>query len=505
MDFVVAIPSLKRSNLLLAKTYNFLNKHNIPDSKIYIFVIDNEYEIYKSIFPNCNIVVGRFTAKNNKNYILDYFSKNTNIFQLDDDIKDLFEATDKKTLTPLQDLNKFVSDGFTKLEKENCNLMGVYPIKNAGFMFGNKDEVSNKLNYCCGAVLLIQNRHSVRRSLNLIEDFEFSLKNYLNDGKVLRHNRVCVEANMYTASGGLQYNNNRNPQNKLTEIKRLINEYPEYVKLVMKANKQPDIKFLTPKQIKVIDKSESIETEEKEVAEYVLNSFYVGDSNISKYYLYCVKSWLSHNYKVNLHTNIKIDNLPNGVNCIPVKEYENLQPAQQADLFRYEYLLNNPNEIWIDLDMYLVRPLPKKTDYIISSEQPNRKGGYKSDKPYTPNIGVLKLADTSILKETLKKCKAIKNTDKLSCYMKVFINLLPKYNLEKYVSDWKVYCPLDWSNIKEAFNGKPLKSKFGKEIIEIDEIKNNKNIIGVHLWGSFIGKHNIQEHSHNSFIAFLFS
>ena len=83
--------------------------------------------------------------------------------------------------------------------------------------------------------------------------------------------------------------------------------------------------------------------------------------------------------------------------------------------------------------------------------------------------------------------------------------LYESINLEKYISDWRVYCPLDWSNVKEAFNGKPLKSKFGKEIIEIDEIKNNKNIIGVHLWGSFISKHNIQEHSTNSFIAFLFS
>ncbi len=504
MDYKIAIPSLKRSNLLLEKTYKFLNKHNIPDDKIYIFVIDNEYEIYKLIFPNCNIVVGRFTAKNNKNYILDYFDKNTFILQLDDDIKDLYIATDKKTLTPLQDLDKFILEGIETLKKTNCNIYGVYPIKNPGFMFGNKEAVSQKLNYCCGAVLLLKNHHLVQRKLNLIEDFEFSLKNYLNNGKILRNNRICVEANQYTASGGLQYNNNRNIQNKLIEIKRLKNQYPEYIKIMMKSNNQVDIKFLTPSQKKNPEPKQNTETHQKEVESDILNTFYTGDPEISKYYLLCINSWLNLKYKVNIHTNIKISNLPNNVNIVNVETINDLQPAQQADLFRYEYLLNNPKEVWIDLDMFLVRPLPKQ-DYIISSEQPNRKGGYKSDKPNTPNIGVLKLADTSILKETLKKCKALKNKEKLTCYMKIFINLLPKYNLEVHVSDWRIYCPLDWSNVKEAFNGKPLKSKFGKEIIEIEEIKNNKEIIGVHLWGSFIRKHNIQNHSTNSFIAFLCS
>lgn len=504
MDYKIAIPSLKRSNLLLEKTYKFLNKHKIPDNKIYIFVIDNEFEIYKTTFPNCNIVVGRFTAKNNKNYILDYFDKNTFILQLDDDIKDMYEATDKKTLINLQDLDKFIRDGIELLKKEECNILGVYPIKNPGFMFGNKEAVSQQLNYCCGAVLLMKNHHLVQRSLNLIEDFEFSLKNYLNNGKILRNNRICVEANQYTASGGLQYNNNRNIQNKLIEIKRLVNQYPQYVKLVMKSNKQPDIRFLTEKKKPLSEQIENITLLEKEVEEEILNTFYTGDAEIPKYYLMCINSWLNLKYKVNIHTNIKISNLPENVNCVSVECNQELQPAQQADLFRYEYLLNNPNQIWIDLDMYLVRRLPKQ-DYIISSEQPNRKGGYKSDKPHTPNIGVLKLADTSILKETLKKCKAIKNKDKVTCYMKIFINLLSKYDLDKYVSDWRVFCPLDWSNVKEAFNGQPLKSKFGKEVIELDEIKNNKDIIGVHLWGSFIKKHNIQQHSPNSFIAFLCS
>ena len=55
----------------------------------------------------------------------------------------------------------------------------------------------------------------------------------------------------------------------------------------------------------------------------------------------------------------------------------------------------------------------------------------------------------------------------------------------------------------KGFNGKSLKVKYGKKVIEIEEIKNNENITGVHLWSSFIRKYDIKGHSTNSFIAFL--
>tara|TARA_R100001086_G_scaffold49571_3_gene22029 strand:- start:1220 stop:2734 length:1515 start_codon:yes stop_codon:yes gene_type:complete len=502
MDYIIAIPSLKRSNILLNKTYKFLKKHNIDDSKIYIFVIDNEYETYKSIFPQCNIVVGRFGAKNNKNYILDYFDQHKYILQLDDDIKDVYRAIDDKTLEPLQSLENFVNHGISMIESEECNVMGVYPIKNAKFMFNNVNKLSSTLSYCCGALLLLKNHRLVQREYNLIEDFEFSLKNFLEFGKILRNNRVVVEANQYTLQGGLQYNNSRNKQNKLIEINKLKSQYPEYVKCVMKHNKQPDIKFLNKTVVKEFHTLENIEEEEEEVESNILNTYYYGDSTIPKYYKLCLESWLKLGYKVNLHTNENIDDLPENVEIIPTVIYDQLQPAQQADMIRFEFLKDNPNQIWIDLDMYLLRRIPNSHN-IISSEQPNRTGAYATERQNTPNIGVLKLKNTSIFNETIKKCQAIKNTSKVSCFMKVFIKLLPKYDLEKYVSHWSVYCPLDWSNMKEAFSGKPLKSKYGKKVLEIEDIKNDNKIIGVHLWSSFIRKLEIKGHASNSFIAFL--
>ena len=48
-----------------------------------------------------------------------------------------------------------------------------------------------------------------------------------------------------------------------------------------------------------------------------------------------------------------------------------------------------------------------------------------------------------------------------------------------------------------------LKSKYGKDVLQIEDIKNDSDIVGVHLWSSFIRKHNINGHSTNSFMAFL--
>jgi len=105
MSYKIAIPSLKRSKPLQNLTYALLKKHNIDLSNVYIFVIDSEYELYKECFPESKIVIGRFGAKNNKNYIQDYFKQGEYIIQLDDDIKDLFVVDpDTQKLEPIEDL-----------------------------------------------------------------------------------------------------------------------------------------------------------------------------------------------------------------------------------------------------------------------------------------------------------------------------------------------------------------------------------------------------------------
>ena len=52
-EYLIAIPSYKRENLLLNTTLNLLKKYNISSSKIYIFVANKEeYIRYNNLLPN---------------------------------------------------------------------------------------------------------------------------------------------------------------------------------------------------------------------------------------------------------------------------------------------------------------------------------------------------------------------------------------------------------------------------------------------------------------------
>lgn len=504
-NYRIAIPSLKRHNALKQLTYKFLKHHNIPDHLIYIFVIDKEYETYKMEFPNCNIIVGRFGAKNNKNYITQYFKQGEYIVQLDDDIKNLYETDANKKLSPIENLKDLIDNALLAIDGEDCPVYGIYPIKNGHFMTRNAETLSTQLNYLCGAFLIYRNSDLPLRSANLIEDYEWSLLNFLKFGKVLRNNRVCIEANTYTLAGGLQYGNNRNKDNKLAEIKKLMNQYPEYVKLTMKSTKQPDIQFVNKKTIIKNPSLTPLPTVVEEDTTNLLHTYYTGNTIMPDIFVRCLNSWIKLEYEIILFTNEKIENLPEGnITCKAVAENVAASPAQRADLIRFKFLSENSGATWIDLDMFLVRKIPL-TKNIISSEQPNRSGGYKSSKTNTPNIGLIRLENTSIFKDTTQKCIDLKNHKKTTCYMNLFVRLLEQYDLLKYVVDWHCYCPLDWSNMKQSHKESILTSKYGKEIVSIEQIKNNEEIIGIHMWASFIRKYNLTITDQSCFFAQILS
>jgi hypothetical protein len=58
MDFIIAIPSFQRSTVLLNRTYKYLKKYGVEDEEINIFVVSEEYDMYKELFPSVKVVVG---------------------------------------------------------------------------------------------------------------------------------------------------------------------------------------------------------------------------------------------------------------------------------------------------------------------------------------------------------------------------------------------------------------------------------------------------------------
>ena len=69
-----------------------LEEHNIPDSKITIFVADEiEYEIYKkSLNKRYEIVIGVPTIGEQRNFIERYYKEGTQLVMFDDDLDGIF-------------------------------------------------------------------------------------------------------------------------------------------------------------------------------------------------------------------------------------------------------------------------------------------------------------------------------------------------------------------------------------------------------------------------------
>ena len=87
MEYVVAIPSLSRPCALKKKTLQLLDTYNIPKNSIYVFVVENEYEIYKTVIgEGYNLVCGVHGIAAQRNFISSYFEFDTYILSMDDDI-----------------------------------------------------------------------------------------------------------------------------------------------------------------------------------------------------------------------------------------------------------------------------------------------------------------------------------------------------------------------------------------------------------------------------------
>lgn len=224
MDYVV-IPSYNRVNVLKNSTMKFLESHNILYNMIYIFVVREEYDLYKDAFPLCNVIIGRKGLCDQRNFISEYFSEGSKVLSIDDDIKDIICLKDNK-ITTLNNFVDTVSLGFKMCEEVNCSLFGFYPVVNKMFM---KNSISYDFKFIIGSCFGFINRKIVR-TISEKDDYEFSILNYINDKKVIRFNYISIKTNYYKTKGGLQSFDNRLSEQEKA-VNYLLEKYPDYLAL----------------------------------------------------------------------------------------------------------------------------------------------------------------------------------------------------------------------------------------------------------------------------------
>ena len=237
MDYIVCVPSYKRSKLCNEKTLSTLNKHNIPSSKINVYVANQEeYAEYERVLNKQlynKLIVGVKGLVNQRQFIMEQLPENKPIVFLDDDIKSI-----DLTMTKENSLDGFFKHAFDECKKNKAYIWGVYPVYNPFFRKGTA-PMTTHLNFLIGAFFGIINRPHLKAIQNTTgdskEDSERTIKYFIHDGIVLRFNHVGFETKMYGREGGLgTFDQRLQPMKE--GANRLKELFPEYGSVYTRKN-----------------------------------------------------------------------------------------------------------------------------------------------------------------------------------------------------------------------------------------------------------------------------
>ena len=90
-DWIIAIPSYKRHDIIMEKSLSTLKHYKVPPSRMTIFVANKEEKkLYEEAIPTGtvkDIMIGVVSLDKVRNFILDYYPKGKHIVVMDDDIR----------------------------------------------------------------------------------------------------------------------------------------------------------------------------------------------------------------------------------------------------------------------------------------------------------------------------------------------------------------------------------------------------------------------------------
>jgi hypothetical protein len=213
MDYCIAIPSYHREQTIQNKTLKVLESYNIDPAKIKIFVNDQEegeYDRYANALKvnpyakDIEIIRGVPTIGAQRNFIEKWYPEGTYLMMFDDDIEEVQVKISEQKLGRVEDLEKeIIQQGFSECEKVGAKTFGIYAAANAYFM---KDRVYNDLCYIIASMfgVIVEHDDYLARITNHGEDYEYSLRQYVKNGVLVRLDNYTVKSRYYKEEGGLQ-------------------------------------------------------------------------------------------------------------------------------------------------------------------------------------------------------------------------------------------------------------------------------------------------------------
>lgn len=247
MTYRIAIPSYHRAERIGKLTLSVLRDGRVDMSRVDVWVAsEEERAAYAPVVAEfgANLIVhglGPGLAKT-RNAIADAYPAGTQLLELDDDIRTVVQAVDKKNLIPTNEIHGWIEKGF---ELAAGLLWCVYPAANAFYM-NPSGYRSRGLWYAEGAWFGYTVAPEVDRAHQYVmtdhaEDFERSIRFFQHDGAVVRLDMLACRTAFWTEPGGMQ--DTRTDANIEAGIQHVLDAYPGFATRRTTAEGRPNLRL----------------------------------------------------------------------------------------------------------------------------------------------------------------------------------------------------------------------------------------------------------------------
>lgn len=206
----IVIPSYNRHNNV--KTIELLRKEGLTEY-VTLFVVLEEYELYKTQYPDIKIVIGELGIVQQRNFISNYFKEGEIIISMDDDIEEYTHRESKP-------MKVWLNDCLEYLKTSKCELITFPPSSNPFFCKGKEFSEGR---YLAVGMFHIYKNDRFQLTIPYIEDYERSIHYIHKCGTVIRYGYVCFKT-LYWADGGCKSSRTRDIY--LKSVYKLLYSYP---------------------------------------------------------------------------------------------------------------------------------------------------------------------------------------------------------------------------------------------------------------------------------------
>jgi hypothetical protein len=229
-NYAVAVPSHRRADILAERTLRMLADGGVPSRCITVYLgTEGEAGDYKVALPpelyGHLAITGARGIGPQRNAIMRNYPKGTRLVMVDDDVR-MVKVLSQGKLTRLADVDGFIREAFRRSFKAGAVLWGVYPLPNAGFM---SHRLRLGLAFIIGTLFgtIVRELPCELVTVPVKEDYERSIKYFLNDGKVARFEDVTLGTTYAKTPGGVE--GIRTVELAEESVAQLRRRYPELV------------------------------------------------------------------------------------------------------------------------------------------------------------------------------------------------------------------------------------------------------------------------------------